>query len=72
MFAVQFQPRFSDRPAGLAGDDGHPCDRGQEPVVCASRSLAEALAGLCAAKGYVDPHVIDVGDASPESLIRWE
>ena len=71
MFAVQFQPRFSDRPAPLAGDDGHPCDRGQEPMV-SSLGVATALCGLCAAKGYESPIVIDVGDRDPGSLVRWD
>jgi len=71
MFAVQFQPRFSDRPAPLAGDDGHPCDRGEEPMV-SSQGVALALAGLCAARGYEAPVVIDVGDRSPADLVRWD
>ena len=72
MFAVQFQARFSDRAGSFAGDDGRPCERGEEPVVCFSRSLAEALCGLAEARGWVRPSIVDVGDkVSPRDLVRW-
>ncbi len=72
MFAVQFQARFSDRPAPWAGSDGHPVDRGQAPAVTEDRASAQALCTLCAEKGYEGPFVVDVREATSEDLIRWD
>lgn len=72
MFAVKFQQRFADRVAPWAGGDGHPADRGQAPAVVEDRALAQGLCNLCAAKGYENPYVVDVRDAGPEDLIRWD
>lgn len=72
MFAVKFQQRFADRPASYAAGDGHPADRGAMPAVVEDRALAQGLCNLCAAKGYENPYVVDVRDAGPEDLIRWD
>jgi len=72
MFAVKFQARFADRPAPWAGGDGHPADRGQAPAVVEDRALAQELCNLCVTKGYENPYVVDVRDASPEDMICWD
>ena len=61
MFAVMFQARFSDRSAPLAGEDGHPVDRGQAPAIFETVEGAGALASLCVEKGWERPTVVDVG-----------
>jgi hypothetical protein len=72
MFAVQFQPRFTNRTAPWAGFDGHPVDRGQAPAVTEDRDSAQRLCTLCALKGYEGPFVVDVREATPEDLTRWD
>ena len=61
MFAVMFQARFSDRPAPLAGDDGHPVDRGQATALFETVEGAAPLVELCVEKGWERPTVVDVG-----------
>ena len=63
MFAVMFQARFSARPALLAGEDGHPVDRGQAPAIF--ETVEGALVSLCAEKGWERPIVVDVGVWAP-------
>lgn len=65
MFAVQFQARFNDRPAPLAGDDGHPVGRGQAPAIFETVEGAGALVSLCVGKGWERPVVVDVGAWAP-------
>lgn len=71
MFAIQFQPRFSDRPAFWVGSDGRLLDQGQVSVffffAFEDRASAQAL---CASKRYEGLFVVDVREATPEDLIR--